>query len=136
MSERLAENPSLAALVSAMRLASFCQESQTLPCFALFREKKGFRKMDRQMSASEAPEVIPRCQTRTRIAQFQKEQFSLSSFTFPKGRLLVRDWHLQSLLSACHFGKEEISHGGLLPYGISILLSLAIANLPPCISVH
>ena len=42
--------------------------------------------MDRQMGASEAPEVIPRCQTHTRIAQFQKGRFSPSGFTFPKGR--------------------------------------------------
>jgi len=53
--------------------------------------------MDRQMGASEAPEVIPRCQTRTRIAQFQKGRFSPSGFTFLKGRL----W--------CVFGASDLS---------------------------
>jgi len=57
-------------------------------------------------------------------------------FHFSERTALVRDWRFQSLLSACHFGKEGISHGGfLLRYGISILLLLAIANLPPCISI-
>jgi len=42
--------------------------------------------MDRQMGASEAPDDIPRKQTRTRIAQFGKGQFSLSGFTFLNGR--------------------------------------------------
>ena len=68
--------------------------------------------MDRQMGASEAPEDIPRCQTHTRIAQFQKRAVFTKRFHFSERTALVRDWRFQSLLSACHFGKEEISHGG------------------------
>jgi len=56
-------------------------------------------------------------------------------FHFSERTPPVRDWHSQSLFSACRFGKEEISYGGLLRYGIYILLSLAIANLLPYVSI-
>jgi len=92
--------------------------------------------MDRQMGASEAPEVIPRCQTHTRIAQFRKGQFSPCGFTFPKGRLWceIGTVNLRSPLAILE--KKEFHTAVLLRYGTSILLSLAVANLPPCISAH
>jgi len=87
------------------------------------------------MGTSLLPVRLSCKQTHTRIAQFQKKGGFTKWFHFSERTTLVRDWRFQSLLSACHFGKEEISYGGLLRYGISILLLLAIANLPPCISI-
>jgi len=56
-------------------------------------------------------------------------------FHFSERTPLVRDWHLQSPLSACRFGKEGISHGGYFVMELAFLLSLAIANLSPHISI-